>query len=104
MSAVAYLRATFFHAATQENVGVVIEPRDQQLVAALQVASDGPLKAKVNVVILAPKTTSSGSQLKKSAMAACAGVNLSVRSLVGNAPCVLVFEVAEVMGNGVDYP
>jgi hypothetical protein len=86
--------ALFLEGEPRGDVGVVVQPRDDDLVAGFSVRPIARLTAKVRVVMFWPNTTSSGPPApRKSAAATWASARIaSLSSLVAKAPSWLAFD------------
>ena len=96
--------ASFLESQPGRIVGAMIEPSDYDLIAGFSSRPIDRLMAKVSEVMFAPKTTSSGSQARKSAMATRAPASIaSVRWLVAKAPSVLALLRPQIIRDCVDH-
>ena len=86
------------------DVPVVVEARDDDLVARPQLPAERPRQAKLRVVMFAPKPTSSGVQPRNAAAAMWAwATTRSLRRLVSNGAAEVRIRLAEVARHRVDH-
>ena len=88
----------------RRDVAVVVETRDEDLVAGASVRPSARVSAKLSVVMFWPKIVSSGRQPRKRAAVACAcSTSSSLRRLAANAPPRFAFDSRRYARDRVDH-